>query len=614
MVRTYYVFSDLQNNAKTLVNENDYKNYKITNEINLSARADGISVYNNFKINSFKTKGDAEKFLNDKTIITKPVMIANKPKLFSDETKTYRQSYYNIQSKDDYANKLERIVEGLRKRNAKSIYVRLTYIRDNQTKPMYKMYSILFDSQLEDLTKNLRNNELIDFEQEDGTMRNYEENGYYFDYSEFDLIFRADIVIGAKITSVDKIVFDKYHVAVISPPSSKTGNNKEYNCLKEILYLIFNNDKQARIKINKMIKSMPALEQIDSEFKIKISIDDILKIEKELHISINFIHDINASGEPVYYYKSTSKNQTQVNFLLHQDHIYIIRNIGKEHSTDITFIKDPEKPVNIFVYIAYDYETLYNCKMRKHIPSMVCCSTFSMDDSIKLEPEGKAFIGENCTKDMITYYEQMYPEYTRIYVGFNSSKFDVFFIINYLIDNDIRPKINVYKDKLFVESDFNIFTDLLPLMSVGSLERHCKDFDTQYQKLKGDVSFHYHNMLYNSEDYANGDLNEYLRLCKNIVCDDDINTSIYDKMVNYCIHDAYCTKDLYKTYYRHVNDLILCDNGLKCKSIRLSMFKTLGELAMTTLLTLQKDREDEYLEEYEREHRDDGYFIRKIKI
>lgn len=592
MTRSYYVFANTNSGEKVLVNEGDYRNAKVIRNINLDARADNVSVYNNYRIARFTSKKEADRFLNDTSRITKPIMISNKPKPFSDNTRTYRETITNIQSRNDMANKLNRLVTDIKARNAKSIFVRFTYIKDaNKERPIYKMYSVLLDIQLQELIKMLRDNRTIDYEQEDGSMVNYENDGFYLDYTEIDLIFRADISVGTKGNYLEKIEIEDKIFHVIPPPIQKV-NDKSYNCFQELLCLIFNNVKQQKIAIKKIIKTMPTLDQIDNEFKITLNETDILTIEKQLDLKTNYIKGV-SDGEFDYYYKSDSKNINEINFLLYNQHIYIIKEVFDKKLVISEDLKPETKAKNKFIYIFYDYETLYSCYERKHIPSMIGTTYLTYYDENwcgDMIKNKKLFINKNCTRHMISYYENLFPEHTRIYVGFNSSKFDVFFIINHLIDSDLRPKINVYKDKLFVESDFNIFTDLLPLLPLNSLQKHCEDFNTKHKKLKGDVSFHYHNMIFNSPDYANGSLDKYFELINTILVKDSRET-IFERMENYCYHDVYCTADLYIDYGNYVNLLVEDKYGLN--HIYLSNFKTLGELAMTILLTIEHNKENE---------------------
>lgn len=604
MVKSYYVFTNLNTGVKSpVIHEGEaYKKAKEERNINIDARADNISTYNNYRITRFTSVKKATEFLNQTLFITKPIMISNKPTLGSGTTKTYRQSVLNVHARKEMAVRIERLVPEIMSRNAMFIYVRLTYVMDNRTKPMYKMYDVYLKENLDILLANLRNGKNIDFEQDDGTVVNYEGDGYFLDHTEFDLIFRADIALGVKKDVTDIVEIGDFEVEVISPPP-KGKDQKDYNCLKELLCKIFKYRKQHRIIINKIIKSMKTTEQFDNEFKIILEASDIQMIETRLNLKTNFIQDINTDGSFNYYYESKSSNLREINFLLHDQHVYIILSIKEKNiigsKKEILISKEP---VNQFIYIGYDYESIYCCRQRKHVPSIICTVPFTLDsDYLSYKENKKEFINENCTGEMIKYYENLFPDYTRIYVGFNSSKFDVFFVINHLIRNDLRPKIKIYKDKLFVESDFNIFTDILPLLPAGTLQNLGKAFKTHHQKLKGDVSFHYHNYIYNSPLEADGSMNKYFDIIKTTLVDGSLTEKIYDRMINYCFHDVYTTIDLYLDYGRYVNNLLSVMDNIG--RVYLSSFKTLGELSMTILQTL----------DYQKEHPEHKGFIKKSK-
>ena len=244
MVKSYYVFTNTNNGVKELVPEKDLSKVKESKGINKIARGDGYNIYNGYRITRFTQLALATTFLNENTTISKPIMISNKTQLFSNSAQTHKMRIDNMQSKNDLINNITNVYHSLIKRDADMIYITFTYIKDINSRPIYKMYSILFKSQFDALMNDLQNNYKIGYEQEDGTMRNYEEDGHYLDFSAIEVIFRANIVVGVKINSISQIETQYFTINVISPPDKSTSSDP-YNCLVEILCLIFENRKTA---------------------------------------------------------------------------------------------------------------------------------------------------------------------------------------------------------------------------------------------------------------------------------------------------------------------------------------------------------------------------------
>jgi len=430
-----------------------------------------------------------------------------------------------------------------------------------------------------------------------------------------------------------------FKINVIDPEISSNKNRMTNECCFFKL-LRFNFNSKRYEDIIKSLESKYVLSKgIDSVVLLTDSF--IREVEDSLCFNLNIISDYDYYNEdffdgddnvthseyvfsPNYLYESDKRfsNSLCISFLLVDienafvGHIVQLEpdKIGEvrfyyDKKDDVVSLIDKINNVDYTLnYLFYDYETVYCTKTRRHIPVIISVFDVTEDELIKFGDGNQydyddrvyRFEGSDCTKKMIKFFEDKYPVGIRKYIGFNSSRFDIYFVISCLINElDKTPNLIVFKDKIYCEDALNIFLDIKPLLPVGSLASLCGQFKTVLRKLKGDISFNYMNDVFNDPYKGKNDINQFLNYLHYDKYTPDNSRNVYDVWFNYCDMDVKCLGELYyvvrSSLCKLLNSALDSDYNDKdnkyifnSKYFSFDNYKTIGQLSISLLLTINK--------------------------
>jgi len=420
---------------------------------------------------------------------------------------------------------------------------------------------------------------------------------------------------GGKTT---KVIKSKYYI-------TKNFDSKDNNCLlacvrygKKDMYtkLTYYRDRILKHNINK------------GEM---IEIQDIHKIEKEFKINIDIYFEDDMKLNASHLYKSKNKYKIGINVLLKEGHYQIITKERPKRKTKKSLNKTVKyKPL----YLYYDLETKFNRKSCYylspysvawcvHNPELGEFDYFGQykEEIAKMTEEGKTQkeiyeILDKKYKDNTHYKKSRFetkrplqklidfilecPEgYRYIIIGYNSSRFDNFFLANHATKNNVmQTNSMLYVNNSILQMSIKqhkVF-DLCRFL-MASLKKACDSFDTCPKKIDGFS----HNLV--QQHYDNGNLKNFL----------EENNDIIEKYNKY---DVLSLMDLHLKVQKAVNTLTKgkdINDFLTIGHMGYEIFKKMNEYAVGTKYNKRKKEMETVYKSYTpppKNHKDDK-FIRK---
>jgi hypothetical protein len=271
-----------------------------------------------------------------------------------------------------------------------------------------------------------------------------------------------------------------------------------------------------------------------------IDIQDVYKIEKEFKINIDVYFEDDMMLKVDHLYKTKKKYKNSINVLLKEDHYQIIT----KEKTKRKSKSKPKKTIEPYkpLYLYYDLETKFNRKSCYYLSpySVAWCvhnpesgdfNYFEQykEEIKKLTEEGKTQEQiyetlDNKYKDNIHYKKSRFETkkplqklidfilecpngYKYIIIGYNSSRFDNFFLANCATKNnviDTRSMLYVNNSILQMSIKQHKVFDLCRFL-MASLKKSCESFNTCPKKINGFS----HNLV--QQQYDNGNLKNFLK-------------------------------------------------------------------------------------------------------
>lgn len=295
------------------------------------------------------------------------------------------------------------------------------------------------------------------------------------DLSYFALIFSApfqstitsvniDTKAGARPKFIKSETY-KYHLL-------DHGGSRNNCLLKIVKMLSYKLRKSSYKKIRKDIG-------MDNKSKIDVTDNEVMKKLQYLAGIRIIVRNIVGCYETSHKYK--------LNIHVEDGHAY--QCVDKKYLHDDGDVKR---------FIFYDFESI-TCYMRggKHIPFSV--AWFVVDEEQNIITAPTFYIGYDCVKKFYDFVSVNFSKYRSCIIGFNNSAYDDYFLLDHLLENDVKPYTTTFQNRIFMRwekfSSFDIFKHITPT----SLKKFCEDFKLKNAKLS-DHKFRFTelNLMYNN--------------------------------------------------------------------------------------------------------------------
>lgn len=260
--------------------------------------------------------------------------------------------------------------------------------------------------------------------------------------------------------------------------------------------------------------------------------------------------------------------------------------------------------------VYYDIESVHDYVKNEQIPVQVQLlieeSSINFDDSVAdvnilkkysgflTRHNTLVFEGGDCILRSYLCITEMLPGKQIRFIGFNSSKYDVYFYITALQCLDCNMDLLCLRDKLYMTTNRAEFTDILPLVGTpGSLESLCKAYKTKHQKLSGDISFLYMNDLFNH--ICNRDIDTFIQEMRSRPYVSDASLSAHDVLTNYCAVDVICLMELTAMVRENFETLARATiEAVNPSTVHIDLFKfkTIGQFSKALLCYLSREKGD----------------------
>jgi len=341
------------------------------------------------------------------------------------------------------------------------------------------------------------------------------------DYTSIGIVYPADLEGGswhnAKNVDINGVRVKEFY------------KNKNDNCLFYILNAVLN------LGYGRMDKVRNGL---GIEHKNKISLKEIEDIEIKLGKANINVYD--SSLQVVYYESKLPKEDDKIpiDLLLVESHYFLIMDLAKERKRigldkkpkKEKIEKDIEKTEVFWRNVYFDFETTREYKTDLNRPYAV---GFYVEGNDKQKGLYKCYIKTDehidVTMSMLNYLNVcrktsyikkkiLYKENFR-YIGFNSSKFDNFFMVEKLIDTCDLADIQFVNCSILNMRTHkgDCFWDLCKLFP-STLKNCTHDFDVEHKKVEGFDHDHVQKQYFNSNLY--GWIHDNLALLKKYLMND----------------------------------------------------------------------------------------------
>ena len=262
----------------------------------------------------------------------------------------------------------------------------------------------------------------------------------------------------------------------LSPKS--TGNN--------CLFIIIKQQAQ----LSEQAKTLRRMTGIEDD--AMVNINQMRLIEDTFEVAIDVYddtHEINKQGEIKYgYYYKSQKDPTyeRIELLLEDEHFYLIT---KKKKIKIKPIKKKDKKVR---YLIYDFETVFDFYEDSFLrPYSVSWYDISEEDFCNwnyTEIEDKKcgfYCGFDCVEKLFEIINNCPEDERYVIVGYNSSRFDNFFILDYCNSKNIAVDPFIANGKLNLDLSGGHSTLDLCRFTMCSLNSACKSFSCNPKKVEG---------------------------------------------------------------------------------------------------------------------------------
>jgi len=337
----------------------------------------------------------------------------------------------------------------------------------------------------------------------------------------------------------------------------KKQNMNDNNCLLRILK--FNNKeiKETVVEIrektlnhNNIIK-LDEIKIFEDYFKIKIKVYDLIGI--------------------IIYDDENNKNEDFIEIVLEDNHYYLLVEWYEEKINQKFFKREKIK----YSYLFFDLETVFNNEEKKHISYSLSWKTIKdPNEWNKEDNECVCYKGYDCLTKLVMFLKESEENY--IIVGYNSSKFDNFFLAEKCLDLEALGKIFYVNNSILgmtIDGKHKVF-DLIKF-TMTSLKTACEDFKTDPKKIEG------FNHEIPQKEYEKGNLLEWIK-------END------KKIEEYNNTDVLCLISLYKKMsivIRDMDEKILSDYMTIGQYTHMNWLEKLGE--RKNLVKKAKNKKDD---------------------
>lgn len=267
---------------------------------------------------------------------------------------------------------------------------------------------------------------------------------YFIDVSFFQFIYfkpKPSEVIGKAPRKTNK----KYRQLFKGNFIVAEINTKNNNCLIDSIQFLLKDTKETANIINKKLKLL----------NDGVSSEKVNLLENYFKKNINIVIGENNYGDLNYAHKSEMKYEdAAINILWTEEqggHYYPILEYNKIEQEVDTTENVNEKKERKNRYLFFDYETIYDpakCDLMSYAVYCNLCESLSYDENKKcfIAPgQDNFFTGINSNRDFVEYLLKINNnEYNTFVIGYNSSRFDNFLLLEELAKQNLINQSSVF--------------------------------------------------------------------------------------------------------------------------------------------------------------------------